>query len=250
MQNIELSLVNLNHFLAKLFKLAFFILVSGCVSVQTPQFTTSAPVTNFTIPAIEEQSTAFIGETLISQGVMVETNAIKLNAAYRTEWVRNSGGRAFPFVFDQGTVLKQIGTMEGVPLYVGKSTGGILATNGAQINAPYGIAATDNGDVKYVYVGGGTIPETPGRTISYSKAKQVDIDDRNFKYEFLYNGRNETELFFTYREFTNDMARPAFTQNVRYSVAESNTIGFKTLMLEVIRATNQDITYIIKRGFE
>ena len=61
--------------------------------------------------------------------------------------------------------------------------------------------------------------------------------------EFIYNGRVGDALKFIYREFSGDYLKPAFTQEVQYGLSLSNEIGFKELRLEVINATNTEITY-------
>mgnify|MGYP001043013533 CR=1 FL=1 len=52
-----------------------------------------------------------------------------------------------------------------------------------------------------------------------------------------------------YREYINDMARPAFNQELQYDLNESNIIGFKGLRIEVILATNTKIEYKVLSSF-
>ena len=54
---------------------------------------------------------------------------------------------------------------------------------------------------------------------------------------------------FVYREFSGDLARPAFTQEIQYDFDQSNTIGFKGLQLEVIEATNTKIVFKVINNF-
>lgn len=71
----------------------------------------------------------------------------------------------------------------------------------------------------------------------------------NFIQELIYNGRVGNNLKFIYREFSNDLIRPAFTQEVQYDLSESDIIGFKHLRLKIIEASNIEITYILERTF-
>lgn len=64
-----------------------------------------------------------------------------------------------------------------------------------------------------------------------------------FKKEFIYNGKSGNTLKFIYREYINDMARPAFTQDLQYDLNDGNMIGFKGLRIEVVKATNTNIDY-------
>ncbi len=68
--------------------------------------------------------------------------------------------------------------------------------------------------------------------------------------DFLFQGFARGVLRFSYREFRDGIARPAFTQDLTYE-AEANgaaTIGFKGMRLKVIGADNQKITYVVERG--
>lgn len=62
-------------------------------------------------------------------------------------------------------------------------------------------------------------------------------------YEIIFTGRDESSLRFQYREYTSeDMARPAFSQDLTYP-ATSSTIRFRGLTIEVQRVGNDDLTY-------
>ena len=73
----------------------------------------------------------------------------------------------------------------------------------------------------------------------------------SFKYEALYQGKIGNKIKISFREFKNDMARPAFTQDIDYELEKDNNtiIGFKGLRVEVIKATNMDITYKVTKDY-
>jgi len=89
--------------------------------------------------------------------------------------------------------------------------------------------------------------------ITYEKIDyQSTLEDskvKNYSRQLFYNGKAANTLKFTYREFVDDMARPAFTQDLQYDLSESNIIGFDGLRVEVIKATNTNITYKILSDF-
>lgn len=72
---------------------------------------------------------------------------------------------------------------------------------------------------------------------------------RNVKQEFIYNGKVNNSFKFTYREFINDYARPAFTQDLQYDFNDGSIIGFKGLRIEIILATNSTIKYKVLSNF-
>ena len=85
------------------------------------------------------------------------------------------------------------------------------------------------------------------------KTKTDIFTDNNctdcFKQEFIYNGKTGSSLKFIYREYVNDMARPAFNQELQYDLNESNIVGFKGLRIEIVNATNTKIEYKILSSF-
>ena len=74
-------------------------------------------------------------------------------------------------------------------------------------------------------------------------------DATNVKLELIYNGRIGDAIKFIYREFNDGLARPSFTQEIQYDLSRSSIIGFKEARLEVIKATNTEIEYRVKRHF-
>lgn len=86
-------------------------------------------------------------------------------------------------------------------------------------------------------------------SIEYSDTIITVPKKKNLKQEFIYNGRVNNAIKFTYREFIDDYARAAFTQDLQYDLNESNIIGFRGLRIEVISATNTKITYKVQNYF-
>lgn len=85
--------------------------------------------------------------------------------------------------------------------------------------------------------------------IEYIETKAPNKDKNYFNREFLYTGKNGNVVKFTYREFSNSLARPAFYQDVEYDLNESNIIGFRGMRIEILEATNTKINYKILNGF-
>ena len=85
-----------------------------------------------------------------------------------------------------------------------------------------------------------------------TKASKVIITNTygtEFTQEFIYNGKVENNIKFIYREFTGNLARPAFSQEVQYDANGTNQIAFKNMILEIIEANNQSITYKLISNF-
>jgi hypothetical protein len=79
---------------------------------------------------------------------------------------------------------------------------------------------------------------------------EIDATERkSFRQEFIYNGGSGSSVKFIYREFTGDMARPAFTQELEYDLDEGSVIGFKGLRIEILSATNIELEYRVLYPF-
>jgi len=72
-----------------------------------------------------------------------------------------------------------------------------------------------------------------------------------YKYELFYQGRDRGGVRLSYREYTNDMARPAFSQDVVYDVmpGPGTTITFRQARLEILAAGNDEIRYRVLAPF-
>ena len=71
-----------------------------------------------------------------------------------------------------------------------------------------------------------------------------------FEQMLLYNGKIGDRITLGYREFSNQMARPAFSNDVIYDLSQSLILGYKGARIEVIKATNTEITYKLLSGFK
>lgn len=222
--------------------------LGGCASIAAVQPSKVERTETIQWPAIGQKATGTLGTSLVTQGTKVYVPGIKLRQAYQTEWVRNSGSRAFPFIFDPDTPLRMAARHNGVPIYVGSVAGGLPGPDGKPVGN-YGLGVRDDGSVAYVYLSGGVIDETPGRTIQFERTEIIAQSPDYYQQEFIYSGRNGDALFFTYREFKENVARPAFTQQATYSLKDGNVVGFMGLRLEVIQARNTEIEYRLLSSF-
>jgi len=82
------------------------------------------------------------------------------------------------------------------------------------------------------------------------RLKPIYTED-SFKYVALYQGKKGNLIKISFREFKDNMARPAFTQDIEYELNKKGmtTIGFKGLRIEVLKATNMNITYKVIKDY-
>ncbi|ELT4634368.1 hypothetical protein R8Y01_003702, partial [Acinetobacter baumannii] len=75
------------------------------------------------------------------------------------------------------------------------------------------------------------------------------INEDSFQQTLIYSGKVGNKINIGYREFSSNIARPAFNNDVEYDLSQSKEIGYKGALLEIIEATNQDIKYKVIRNF-
>ncbi|WP_428026894.1 hypothetical protein [Arcobacter sp.] len=88
--------------------------------------------------------------------------------------------------------------------------------------------------------------------IKYKLIQNILYNENSFKYQALYQGKVGNKIKISFREFKNDMARPAFTQDIIYELNSNKPtiIGFKGLRIKIIKATNLDITYSVIKDYK
>jgi hypothetical protein len=84
---------------------------------------------------------------------------------------------------------------------------------------------------------------------NYKEERRSVVYENSVQQTLIYSGRIGNRIRFGYREFSNNLARPAFSNDVEYDLLESRTIAYKGALIEVVEATNQHIKYIVKKNF-
>ncbi|MEM8929632.1 MAG: hypothetical protein AAGE94_00560 [Acidobacteriota bacterium] len=71
-----------------------------------------------------------------------------------------------------------------------------------------------------------------------------------FKYQLLYQGYAAGVISLLYREYIDDLIRPAFQQDLTYTLkdGEATEISFRSLRFRVESADNNTIRYVLLRG--
>jgi hypothetical protein len=87
--------------------------------------------------------------------------------------------------------------------------------------------------------------------VFYEYGLHNDVYDRDiekFRGELVYSGRSGNTVRFSYREFSNDLARPAFTQDLSYDLDAGDTVSFRGLTLRITEATNDHVIATVVRS--
>lgn len=77
---------------------------------------------------------------------------------------------------------------------------------------------------------------------------KIPMDKKDsFKKEIIYTGVSQKTITFIYKEFVDNLARPAFTTELKYDISDDGMIGYKGARFQVINAGNTGIKYKVFR---
>lgn len=87
------------------------------------------------------------------------------------------------------------------------------------------------------------------KNLPYEETEDIVQRPTNFQRVLEYSGKSGNAISVFYKEFNETFIRPAFTQEFKFDLGESNIIGIKGARIEVVQATNTGITYKILGHF-
>ncbi|NDW20007.1 hypothetical protein [Alteromonas hispanica] len=85
--------------------------------------------------------------------------------------------------------------------------------------------------------------------ITFREERKPILSTNAFQQTLIYSGKSGEVIQLGYREFSNNIARPAFNNDVSYDLSESRVVGYKGVRLEIINATNEYIEYKVISNF-
>ena len=203
---------------------------TGCVAVKYNGSDKSA--TPIDRPEIGVIVVASIGDPLLEKGLVIEENVLDVS--------EKMGGFNYTIPANK---YPQIGFDEKNDFY--SAQGVIKNALSDPLNA-LSVAKQSNNEVCVI--------TTYGQPVCYqgkfTKSTKISEHGNSFQQTLLYSGRVGDKLKISYREFSNNVARPAFNNDVEYDYSTSKTIAYKGALLEVISADNTNITYKVIRNFK
>lgn len=216
--------------------------LGACVSVPAAKNyrEQSLTVADFSIPQLGTVTEVSVGEILLTQGEKRVAEAIELqSSAYRPHngtsnlYVKSAESDEYDWYIDSNSSV-----------FTDK---GGLATNGITIKKQKGSGYL----CPFQITGGGY---SAGYNC-YKEAKYTMHDSytitsiNSFQRSLIYNGKSGSKINIAYREFSNSLARPAFSNNVEYDMSESNIIAYKGAELKILEYTNTKIKYEVIKNF-
>jgi len=220
------------------FLLVLIALISACANAPKQNYMPSE--TSVSEPPLNSINTTQVGDIMLKQGKYTEHDAIHV-----TQKISAGLYNIFP-----GFYLKT-GENESVESYYpgGNNAGRVekspLADNWSSVIIKKG--GSPQICVLTVY---GTAVTTCASAAAVQRKKTNGYSEDSFQQTLIYSGKVGSKINIGYRESSNNFARPAFSNDVEYDLAESNVIGYKGSQLKIIEATNQHIKYQVIRNFK
>lgn len=88
-----------------------------------------------------------------------------------------------------------------------------------------------------------------GTSSDYTRGIRRSNKDESFMQEIIYNGRSGDKIKIRYKEFLRTSGRSSANE-VEYDLSESKIITYRGALLEVLKATSQDIQYKVLNNFD
>lgn len=214
------------------------ILISGCA---TPTFNYKPAVTQVSFPNIGAESTANVGDTLVSQGSFSEHDAIQVESNIDL-------GLFNSYTITKGIFLK-FGESDDVEYFSINNhfEGGGTIEKAALADPPRAVQAYKRENkICGISIFNAFLCSTHG---NYSRVKRPIASANTFQQSIIYSGKVGNRIKFGYREFSGNTARPAFNNDVDYDLNDSKIVGYKGARIEIVEATNESIRYKLLSNF-
>lgn len=222
-------------------KIIFLSLLSFVLTAcSTVKYNYVVETKQISYPDLNVVTKTFIGDDMVRQGTVASRDVIYFP---QTTVV----SRGVDFTIHAGEYPKVGEDQKYLFFGLNELNSGVTVGKSTFADIPVGIRTSkkDN-DLCIVTVSGGSICKSDA-SFSYQK-KNVTYQNA-FQQILIYNGKVGNKINIGYKEFNNDFARPAFSNNVEYDLSESKVIRYKGAKLEIIKATNQFIEYKVYSNF-
>ena len=208
----------------------------GCA---TPLTNYQPKVVQLSEPPVNSINKAYVGDRMLMQGNVIEREALYFPTSQKT---------SFQHTIQQGYFPKQGESEEYIQYGIanvtdaGKVIDGILSDPTQALT----LRKSDNAICMFTIYNMNVDCKTG---LSFEKKNWATANSNSFQQTLIYNGKVGNKINIGYREFSGDLARSAFSNEVEYDLADSHQIGYKGALLDIIEANNQMIEYKVIKNF-
>ncbi|GEM_PF-991771 len=218
--------------------LPFLCLLLGCQTTSIPY---SPSLVDGSKPELGKVTTASVGDNIVVQQTIERYEAFTLTKRKNTAPL--SG-----YTFHPGVYVK-IGESQRFEYFIpapGPEGGHIVP---GSMTGPFKKLSLNKSTGKLCAISSDTTQSCLENPPLVRNTYERDVPG-SIQQVLVYNGRIGNTLHIGYREFTNDQARPAFSNEVVYELMDkTNIIRYKGCEIEVINASNQEMEYRVLKNF-
>lgn len=245
------------HCVSKLL-LAFILilLASACVTVRRSELATRSyiPVngtdTKVNRPPLNTETQVEVGQSMVSSYRRVVRPAIVLKDTIVHRGVNL--GRAFTLTIPAGKLVARASDSGGT--YYEAANLLTFEVGAGAISVSGGVFIPNNpGSPTEIYwlAPGSQVPLNDVHSgIRYESTTIEERGVSSFQRELIYTGVSQNTISLLYREFSDNTARPAFSQALQYDLTKGDTIGFGGARFQIITANNVSIKYKVLHYLE
>lgn len=227
----------------------FLAAMVSCVHVGTSKLATrsyipTAPTSHLVnIPSLETETVVEVGQSMCSTAKKLAFHAIELQKEIIHKGTNR--GYAFTYTIPIGTLVQRGADANGTFFQAEQKLR-------LQFNSDFNFVKggvyipTDNSkppEIFWFAIDTGVPLNDPHPDIQYEPTNYDEWGKDSFKRELVYTGISQNTISVLYREYMDDMARPAFSQELKYDLSQGDIIGFKGSRFQVIKANNTSIKY-------
>lgn len=247
--------------LSKKFGLASVVtvLAVGCATTQVDPTRAYVPVRDVVyVPNVGVLAEAELGQTIASKKYVTTYQAVVIKeeaSEYRKQALTDNRWSG-TIIVPAGT-YKKTASDESGSFY--KAANGTYDVPNKQvvklIKYDVGIFVPNDKNayaVLYVYHGssGSQGYEFGEKPVNYKNTTVEIANNGSYNKELVYNGVSKNTVSLSYREFKDGVARPAFTQDLKYDLNDGNVIGFMGARFQIIKASNTSIKYKLLKALD
>lgn len=210
----------------------------GLVGCASPAYNYQATPKHVSKPPLNTVNTAYVGDKMLEQGIFVDREALH---------VPSSTKLSFAYTLTPGYYQKSGEDAKGnYYLPLNNIPNGGMVQKSALADPFKDVMLGSDGRLCIVTAFNAKVCTEKHEV---KQATTSIASDNSFQQTLIYSGKVGNKINVGYREFSSNLARPAFNNDVEYDLNQSKQIGYKGALLEVLDADNQSIKYKVLRNF-
>ncbi len=218
--------------------LSVVALLVGCASPKYNYMPSSEPISE---PPVGTIATAQVGDVLIRQGTLAEQEVMHVTGDH-------SLGLLGSYTITNGVYAKTGEDAESNYYATNSTMTGAGRLDRSALADPTKAVQAYKASRKLCGIS--VFNASACTTSAEYRFDKVPVASANsFQQSLIYSGKVGNRVRIGYREFSGNLARPAFNNEAEYDLSESKVIGYKGARLEVLEATNELIRFKLLANF-